>query len=99
MTSLIELMLSAPLTAVTSDDPSVLHAATMEGLPVETWPHGLAEAACGQERVRLLMVGSVLVPWPPRVSSLPSGRSRCRECHERTGRKRPRSEFTGEVAA
>lgn len=43
--SLIELMLNAPLVGVRQRWPDVLHAVTMEGLPVKTWPNGTVRLA------------------------------------------------------
>lgn len=60
------------------------------------------DAACGKRapvtwwRVALDEDGTegfTTVPWPPRVSTLPEGTSRCSACHEATGRKRPRMGF------
>lgn len=89
---LISLMLTAPLVGLRKRWPNVLHAVEMEGFPVKTWPNGTARSACGLTGLRLLW-SSGPTPWPPRVRGLPEGFTRCAECHEATGRKRPRSEF------
>ena len=98
-TSLIALMLDAPLIGVRKRWPETLHAIAMDGFPVATWPKGKATSACGLSGLRVAVDESGAVPWPPRVSTLPEGTVRCRECHEATGRKRPRSEFREGVSA
>lgn len=54
------------------------------------------DAVCGA-KVRLLPFKAdgktATALWPPRVSSLRDGATRCRECHEATGRKRPSGYF------
>lgn len=90
---LISLMFEAPLIVVRARWPEVLHAVTMEGLPIKTWPHGLARSACGLTGLRLVWADdSGPVPWPPRVAGL-GPMKRCEACHEATGRKRPRATF------
>lgn len=48
------------------------------------------DAPCG-ERVRIISGEIGPFMWPPRVSMLPAGTTRCVECHLATGRKRPHS--------
>lgn len=91
---LIALMFGAPWIGVRKRWPSVLHAVTYEGLPIHTWPDGLATSACGLTGLRILASGENPVAWPPRVAGLAeSSKERCRACWEATGRKRPRSTF------
>jgi len=95
--SLIELVFNAPLVGVRKRWPNVLHAVEMEGLP---WPEGKAVSACGITGLRVVAdERSMVMPWPPRVASIPDGMSRCRPCHEATGKLRPRSEFRTKVDA
>lgn len=93
-TPLIIAALAAPLTAISRRWPTVLHAAEMETI-ISAWPNGTVTAACGKARLRLLAWGAdrTMVPWPPRVDSLPADWTRCRDCHMATGRKRPRSRW------
>ena len=98
--TLLELLFNAPLTGVRKRWPEVLHAIEMDGVPVKTWPHGKATSACGLTGLRVVAVErSGLMLWPPRVASLPDGLSRCRVCHEATGKRRPRSNYVSVVAA
>lgn len=88
---LISLMFAAPLVGTRKRWPEVLHAVRMEDLPIKTWPNGTARSACGLSGLRLMSNdGKAPVPWPPRVAGL-APMVRCQECHELTGRKRPRS--------
>lgn len=100
-TSLISLFLAAPHIAVEQEAPKLLHAVTADGLPVKSWPDGLATTACGVEAVQLLQRSDVEAPtpWPPRVRSLPEGFVRCAECYLATGRPRPRSEFRAHLTS
>lgn len=88
---LFEAMLNAPLVGrVPGGD--VLHAVDDREI-ARCWPEsdGAPPAAeptapCGATGLRLYDA-----PWPPRVRPLPSDITRCRECQELTGNKRPRS--------
>lgn len=89
--------LHAPLVAVDPAARTVLHAATMDAV-VNGWERGEVSAACGTVGLKLMDNGErASVPWPPRVSSLPEGTTRCLACHTATGRKRPRSAFVFRV--
>lgn len=91
--SLFVAMLRAPLVGVVPNDPAVLHAVDL-ALIAHGWEKGETESVCGVTGIKLVDGGEGAgVEWPPRVSSLPDGRSRCRACHIATGRKRPRSAF------
>lgn len=94
---LIVAALCAPLTGVSLRRPNLLHAVTMEGV-IKAWPDHCAVAACGTRNIRLLLVGRLAVEWPPKIRSLPDRVERCRACWEATGRMRPRSQFTHEIA-
>ena len=94
MTSLIGLMLDAPLVGVLQRWPKRLHAIPMDGIS----PHRMSfESACGLSGLRLFpadYVGErVAAPWPPRVKGMPEGFVRCRVCFEATGRPRPRCDW------
>lgn len=91
--SLIALMFTGPHVGIRQRWPNVLHAVTSEGLPIKSWPKGLAVSACGKRGVRLVQSGDGPVSWPPRVRSLPAGYERCAECFVATGKPRPQSEF------
>lgn len=94
--SLFVAMLRAPLVGVVPGDTAVLHAADM-ALIAHGWERGETESVCGVPGLKLVDGGDGSgVEWPPRVSSLPDGRRRCRACHLATGRKRPRSAFKPE---
>lgn len=90
-------MLCAPLIGVNPDDPTVLHAVTMDQVCHGWSGENPMDAACGAASVKLLAATTgpdarvVVVEWPPKIASLPAGHSRCRPCWEATGRKRPRS--------
>lgn len=99
---LIGMALDAPLIAVSKRWPNRLHAVTLDGV-VAGASRGTFESACGVRRLRLygIAVGdrTVAALWPPRVKGMPDGRTRCQECWELTGRKRPRTEWRiGEVS-
>ena len=96
---LTSLMLGAPWIGVRKRWPNVLHAVRDEDLPIATWPRGTARSACGLAGVRLEWSNGGPVPWPPRLRWMPDGWSRCADCHDATGRKRPRSEFRPKVTA
>ena len=98
--NMFELIFNAPLIGVRKRWPNVLHAVEMEGLPIKTWPKGKAVSVCGITGLRLLgrEDGSATL-WPPRVKGMPDGVTRCRDCHEATGRLRPRSEYRAKVPA
>lgn len=91
--SLIALMMHAPLIGIRLRWPTVLHAIDMDGLPIKTWPHGKARSVCGLSGLRVAGSGETIGLWPPRVSSLPDGWTRCKDCFDATKHKRPRSEF------
>lgn len=95
-----------PLTEADMDSlkrwPNRLHAVTLDGV-VAGASRGTFESACGVRRLRLygVVIGdrTVAALWPPRVKGMPDGRTRCQECWELTGRKRPRTEWRiGEVS-
>ena len=90
--NLATLMLAVPVIGIADGDvtQSTVHAVTIDGLPIKTWPNGTATAACGVEKVRVLVDGTALALWPPAVKKLPEGTARCRECQKATGNKRPR---------
>lgn len=101
--TLLDLAFNAPLVGIRKRWPNVLHAVDMKGLPVKTWPNGTATSVCGLRGLRVLSSPGVdgndlLVLWPPRVAGL-APMTRCPECHEATGRKRPRSTFRRREAA
>lgn len=92
---LFGMMLCAPLIVMNprASEP-VLHAVTMEGLAHRYSDKRVTvDAACGVRRLKVLAKGDVIGLFPPRISTLPEGWTRCRECHELTGRKRPRTEW------
>lgn len=95
--TLLTLILSTPLTGVRKRWPNVLHAVEMEGLPIKTWPDGLAKSVCGKVGLRCVQWHGTLILWPPAVKGLP-GMRRCRECFDRCKKKRPRSKFVRKVA-
>ena len=90
--NLITLMLAVPVIGVADGDvtQSTVHAVTMDGLPIKTWPNGTATSACGLERVRVLADQGRVALWPPAVKNLAEGTARCRDCQRATGNKRPR---------
>lgn len=107
--NLITFALCAPLVAVLPDERHVQHAATMDALVkgwdrtevepaddgsprVAGLPEGV-RTACGRPGGALLQVDGTLVLWPVRVSTLPDGVRRCRECYAATGRPKIRSEL------
>lgn len=99
--NLISATMFAPWCAIEpeAEPPGLIHALTMEAV-VEGWDTQEFKSPCGLE-VKLLPVllddwgdgehegGWACLGWPPRVANLTSGVTRCRECHELTGRKRP----------
>lgn len=92
---LIVAALSAPLVGVRKRDPHVHHALDM-GEVTKVWLDGkTGVAACGTRHIRVLVYGQDGLPvlWPERVDSLPPGWSRCRACHQATGRQAPRSKY------
>ena len=94
MTSLIACAMNAPLIGVSKRWPNTLHAIDMDGLPIAKWPDGTATSVCGKTRLRLLGGREGLpIAWPPRVSSLPDGTTRCRDCYVDSPVKKVRSEF------
>lgn len=90
--NLATLMLAAPVIGIAGGDvtQSTVHAVTLEGLPIKTWPNGTATSACGLDNVRVIADHGRVALWPPAVKNLPEGTSRCRECQRATGNKRPR---------
>lgn len=93
--NLFELGLCVPVVGIKEPRDGVLHAVTMEGLPIKSWPEGRCRAACDGEEVGLYPyeVDGRFVPvlWPPRVRSLPKDWSRCKACFDATPEKRPRA--------
>lgn len=97
--NLMTLSVWVPVVGVRKRWPNVLHAVTFDGLPVKTWPRGQATAACGVRNVRVWSLddeGCLPVPWPPSTRGMPRGYTRCKECWDATGRKRPRSQWRRE---
>lgn len=96
--SVLALMLGAPWSAVDPelDRPDLIHAATAGHIMAANPDPGVGEphlaAPCGA-RVRILAKDGYPVGWPPRVSTLPAGIERCRDCWEATGRKRPHPDW------
>ena len=91
---LVVLMIYAPWRARDPEDPSTIHAATMDGVAAG-WPEGPILAPCGAE-VRIITsrddAGKLVgYKWPPRVALLREGVRRCLACHKATGSKRPAS--------
>lgn len=87
---LLDALIGAPWIAWRPDTPAVLHAVGLHQLVglAGSWDQvDTATAACGTDGVKLAPV-----PWPPRKRDLPDGITRCRACHDATGRLRPRSE-------
>lgn len=82
--------LNAPVMGVAD---CVYHGVTLDALAgLYSEPAETVAAACGA-MVKLVPLSehpTTAAPWPPRVSTLPVGRSRCKECHALTGKKRPR---------
>lgn len=101
--NLITAMFAAPLIGCDPDTPDVLHAVTMEGLTAAWVPVDGNDpwftAPCGAGRLKLVGSDDLLVPWPPRVSSLVAPMVRCRNCQRLTGNKRPRSSRRPKVSA
>lgn len=93
--NLLTLALNAPLIGVRKRWPQTLHAIDMDGLPIATWPKGKATSVCGVTGLRVVESRQGAALWPPRVSTLPDGTVRCRDCFEGTRPKRPRSNFVG----
>ncbi|HEY7822151.1 MAG TPA: hypothetical protein VIG24_04935 [Acidimicrobiia bacterium] len=109
MTSLIGAALDAPLMSVLARWPDRVHAVEMKQV-VEGWDRGTFTTVCGISGTRLIGVtviepeGSATIAacWPPRVrgdGAMPSHRERCRECFEKTGRMRPRTEYRARETA
>lgn len=89
--SLIVLALSAPSIGISVRWPQVMHAITMEGLPIKTWPKGSATAACGKTGLRIMDNGNGYpAPWPPAVKGLAPRHTRCPKCFQATGKPRPK---------
>lgn len=90
--NLATLIIAAPVIGIQDGDvtQSTVHAVTVDGLPIATWPNGTAVSACGLPNVRVLADQGLVALWPPAVKNLPDGTSRCRECQRATGNKRPR---------
>lgn len=89
---LFQAMLAAPLVGLNQRWPKVLHAVTSDEI-AKRWPSGTATAVCGAKRLRILKSGPMVVEWPPSVKSLPESHERCRECHQETGKRSPRSRW------
>lgn len=92
---LFGLAFDAPLIGVRKRWPKTLHAVEMEAVMDGALGPGTFVSACGAKGLRLLshiIEGNQLAAlWPPAVKNLPG--ERCRECWERTGRKRPRTKW------
>jgi hypothetical protein len=91
--------LCAPLIATHPNNPTVLHAATMDAV-IEGWDKGTVTSACGQTGLKLptYTADNLVIPWPPRIRSLPEGTTRCRQCQQATGSGRPRSSWKAGTA-
>lgn len=92
---LIEMAMAAPLCAVVPDGDKVIHAVTMEAI-IDQMGFGEVPkempAACGAKPVKAFWLDGVAVlPWPVSTVGLTKLGSRCAECWDLTGRKRPRS--------
>lgn len=90
--TVLTLMVNAPLCAVVEGDDATVHAAELEAIADAGYGNEPLKTACG--KVGHLALYSVDTPtlWPPRVAELKAaGGVRCMECHQLTGRKRPRS--------
>jgi hypothetical protein len=96
---LIVAAMCAPLTATSLRWPGVYHAVDMGEVIRFYRDGGTVAAPCGARRLRPLAYGAdqLLVLWPVRVKGLPEGWQRCRDCHDLTGRKSPRSTFKSAV--
>ena len=71
----------------------VIHAVTMEGLVAAYKGSKTFTGACGTTGLKILSVemkGEGALPWPPRIAGL-APMTRCRDCWNATGKKRPRS--------
>lgn len=90
--NLATLIIAAPVIGIADGDvtQSTVHAVTLDGLPIKTWPNGTATSACGVPNVRVLVDQERVALWPPAVKNLPEGTTRCRACQQATGNKRPR---------
>lgn len=90
--NLVTLMIAVPVIGIADGDvtQSTVHAVTLEGLPIATWPNGTSTSACGVPSVRVLVDAGQVALWPPAVKNLPDGVRRCRECQRATGNRRPR---------
>lgn len=95
---LFGLAFDAPLIGVLQRWSNRLHAITMEAVIDD----GLSRrhtftSACGISKLRLLgrtIEGTQIAAlWPPSTRDMPEDLSRCVECHELTGRKRPRTKW------
>lgn len=90
--NLATLMIAAPVIGIADGDTtqSTVHAITLDGLPISTWPNGTATSACGLPNVRVIADQGAVALWPPAVKNLPDGVRRCRDCQRATGNRRPR---------
>lgn len=92
--SVYDVLVLAPLVAADPEHLGVLHAATSDRLmPAVLHDDSYVVGACGEAGLKVLSTSAGVVQWPPRVSSLPAGVTRCVPCHVATGRKRPRSSW------
>ena len=99
---LIHAVMCAPLIGVDFDDdtePFVMHAVE-SGQIIDAWERKTATAACGASGLKLLKIADepVVYEWPPSTRNLPKRYARCAECHDATGRKRPRSRWLSRSA-
>jgi hypothetical protein len=91
--------LAAPLIGVRKRWPDIHHAIDLDAV-CEGWDRGTYRSACGLTGLRMVGAypqgyeGVHAVQWPPRVSAMPDGVQRCRECWVATGKARPVSAWT-----
>lgn len=94
--SLLHALFAAPLIAWAPGEPSpvTLHAVTADEI-VARWGEGSVSAACGVGDLKILKVGgeALVYEWPPSTRYMPERFVRCVDCHEETGRRRPRTQW------
>jgi len=83
-------IIDSPLTGVQRRWPKTMHAITAEDMRLRDWHKARTlRSACGRRVAFIAMNGDVVL-WPVQ-HRLPGDLTRCRECWELTGKKRPRS--------
>ncbi len=83
----------------TIDGRGRLHAAADGAQVLLARGRRMVPTVCGLHRTRPVgmkavdatgeRIGQITMLWPPRLSTLPEGLSRCRTCYVQTGRPRP----------